>query len=53
MIGYPTTGLSKALRNKSERNGTQMTQMNMMNTDEIFIIYNYQRYQRSIFLTAE
>ena len=53
MVGYPTTGLSKALRNKSERNGTQMTRMNMMNTDEIFIIYNYQRHQRSIFLTAE
>ncbi|PPK74565.1 hypothetical protein B0F87_10839 [Methylobacter tundripaludum] len=40
MIGYPTTGLSKALRNKSERNGTQMTRMNMMNTDEILFIDN-------------
>jgi len=37
-------------------NGTLMTQMNMINTDnsrKILFDLNYQRHQRSIFLTAE
>jgi hypothetical protein len=36
-----------------KHNGTLMTQMNMTNTDKIIFNLNYQRHQRSIFLTFE
>jgi hypothetical protein len=37
----------------NDDNGTLMTRMNMMNTDKILFNHNYQRHQRSIFLTSE
>ena len=34
-------------------NGTQMTQMNMINADKILFNHIHPRHQRSIFLTTE